>query len=99
MAQLYILYCNNCSFKKLTDGSDFVNYVEVTTCVSCAGGRKFKCPKCGYLMKASKAGVSTKTKQQLALEKLRKQQEEKLKKEKQDQEKRLKEKRRKNGDL
>ena len=69
--RLYQLFCQHCNFKKLTDGSDLANYTEVRSCQSCAGGRQFKCAKCGYLMKVSRASTNTMTDEMKALEKLR----------------------------
>ena len=84
--RLYLLRCSNCHFKKLTDGSDLANFVEVKTCVDCSGTRRFKCPQCGYLLKAVKANVETKTKSQKEIEKIREQ--EKLKKQERQEERR-----------
>jgi len=76
MAQrLYLIYCSHCHFKKLTDGSDLANFVEVKTCKDCGGARKFKCPQCGRLAKATKANIGTQTESQKHIEKIRAQQE------------------------
>lgn len=77
---LYVLNCQHCHFKKLTDGSDLVNYVEVKTCQSCSGSRRFKCPKCGYLMKVSSANVKTVNSSQKFLDLLKSKETEKKKK-------------------
>lgn len=56
---MYLIFCSHCSFKKLTDGSDLANFAEVKTCKDCGGSRQFKCPHCGYLMRATKALQTT----------------------------------------
>jgi len=91
--QLYLLHCSHCGNKKLTDGSGLSGLVEVKTCKDCGGARRFKCPKCGYLMKVGKANTSTKTESQKHIEKIR--EKEKLRRESIEKERtrRLKEKR------
>jgi len=69
--KLYLLFCSHCSFKKLTDGSDLANLVEVKTCKDCGGSRQFKCPHCGYLIRASKALQATQDESALHIQKLR----------------------------
>lgn len=51
----YVLHCTFCNFKMWSDGSkeSTKDLVEVTSCVNC-GGKKFKCPKCGYVIKVQK---------------------------------------------
>lgn len=68
---IYLLFCSNCHFKKLTDGSDLVNLNEVKTCKTCGGFRQFKCPKCGFLLKATKAPANTKSSSVKAIEAIR----------------------------
>lgn len=80
--KLYQLFCSHCLYKKLTDGSDLANLTEVKTCKECGGSRQFKCPKCGYLMRVTKAQVSTSDEAMKEMEKLREQ--EKDKKERQE---------------
>ncbi len=58
--RLYLLRCDICGFRRFTDGSDLKDLIEVKTCRQCSGGRRFKCNKCGYLMKANKVNVPTK---------------------------------------
>jgi len=59
--QQYILLCSFCGWKKLTDGADLGELVEVKNCRHCSGARQFKCPSCGRLVKAAKARVATVT--------------------------------------
>ena len=59
--QHYILLCSVCGWKRLTDGTDIDDLVEVKNCRHCSGGRQFKCPSCGRLVKAAKARVATVT--------------------------------------
>jgi len=68
--KLYLIFCSHCSYKKLTDGSDLTNLVEVKTCKDCGGSRQFKCPDCGYLMRVSKASQATKDSSSLYLKQL-----------------------------
>ena len=68
---LYLLYCQHCAFKKITDGSDLANFKEVKTCRDCGGARQFKCPGCGYLLRATKAATATVTDGKKHLEKMR----------------------------
>ena len=57
----YILFCHVCGWKKLTDGSDLQDMVEVKTCNHCSGARQFKCPGCGRLVRAAGARTATRT--------------------------------------
>lgn len=52
---LFKLFCKNCSFTKLTNGTqeDLKDLHEMGGCSSCSG-RKFKCPKCGHVVKLAK---------------------------------------------
>ncbi len=61
MSVKYILFCHVCGWKKLTDGSDLQNMVEVKTCSHCSGARQFKCPGCGRLVRAAQVRTSTTT--------------------------------------
>lgn len=72
--KLYLLFCSNCSYKKLTDGSDLANLTEVKTCRDCGGSRKFKCPKCGYVIRVSKAVQVVEDESQKAVKALREKQ-------------------------
>ncbi len=90
---LYLLYCQHCAFKKITDGSDLADFKEVKTCKDCGGARQFKCPGCGYLLRATKAATSTVTAGKMHLEKIRAIEAEKKKYRESDMKKLLKEKR------
>ena len=82
--KLYQLFCSHCLYKKLTDGSDLANLTEVKTCRDCGGSRQFKCNRCGFLLKVTKASVATTDESMKAMEKIREQEaekKEKLKKE------------------
>lgn len=75
--RLYLLLCNHCKYKKLTDGSDVAFLTEVKTCKDCGGSRTFKCPKCGYLLRTTKAPISLMDAGRKGLVDLRQQEEEK----------------------
>jgi DNA-directed RNA polymerase subunit RPC12/RpoP len=69
--KIYVLHCNNCNYKRFTDGHDLSDLVEVKTSKIPRGIPKldplsnkpvtppelkrqkfFKCPKCGYTVRA-----------------------------------------------
>jgi len=77
MSAKYILFCHVCGWKKLTDGSDLQNMVEVKTCNHCSGARQFKCPGCGRLVRAAQARTETVTDGQESAKKLTAQAQEK----------------------
>jgi len=60
-AKLYLLLCQHCGWKKITDGSDLENMTEVQSCESCGGSKKYKCNQCGYVIQVAKAHIDTKT--------------------------------------
>lgn len=91
--KLYIILCGNCNYKKLTDGSDLAFLNEVKTCKDCGGSRQFKCPKCGYLMRARKAPVETTDAAMKQLQILRDQEQERINLVQKDRAARLREKR------
>ena len=70
MSTKYILFCHVCGWKRLTDGSDLQNMVEVKTCNHCSGARQFKCPGCGRLVRAAQARTTTVTDAQESAKKL-----------------------------
>lgn len=90
---MYMILCGNCSYKKLTDGSDLAFLNEVKTCKDCGGSRQFKCPKCGYLMRARKAPVATTDAAMKQLQILREQEQERIDLVQKDRAARLREKR------
>lgn len=55
--KLYLLQCQTCDYKRFTDGSDISDLTEIVTCKSCGGAKKFKCPRCGRLIKTKKIQV------------------------------------------
>lgn len=50
----YLLLCEFCNWRKVTDGTDIKDMKEVKTCTSCHGARQFKCPGCGRLIRVRK---------------------------------------------
>lgn len=96
--KLYLLFCSHCSYKRTTDGSDLSNLREVKTCTTCGGARQFKCPQCGYLMRATKANTDTQDKSMIAHKKLQEQQKERFKKQSKEQQRRLRERRMKDDE-
>lgn len=91
--KLYLLFCSHCSYKRTTDGTDLANLREVKTCKSCGGSRQFKCPQCGYLIRATKANTDTQDQGMLAAKKQQAQLAEKDKRRKKEIERRIKDRR------
>jgi len=54
MTNAYIIKCETCSFTRWSDGSEesFADLRPVTLCPKCKGPRNFKCPGCGFVVKA-----------------------------------------------
>jgi predicted RNA-binding Zn-ribbon protein involved in translation (DUF1610 family) len=69
----YQFFCDNCCYKRITNGKDIQDLIEVKTSTIPKGSpkidpltkkvvvppplkqiRKFKCPKCGHIIKARK---------------------------------------------
>lgn len=92
-----MLLCNQCSNKILTDGKDLDSLTQVPTAPVPKRGtgvgkevieqkKKFKCPKCGYILHIVKLGTPQEIKEELrhpdkddALAKLEKEFEKKIK--------------------
>ena len=55
MTQEYVLKCSTCNWYQFTTAhpDEIKDLHEVTSCASC-GGRKFKCPGCGRIIKMVK---------------------------------------------
>jgi hypothetical protein len=53
---LYILRCDYCDFKRFSNGSEesIQDLREVVLCSHCSGPKRFKCPKCGYVIRSKK---------------------------------------------
>ena len=51
--QNFILRCSKCRWARLSTGlsEDLKDLKEMTTCASCGGARKFRCPQCGNTMR------------------------------------------------
>lgn len=49
----FLLKCNKCGWGRRSTGlsEDLKTLSEVKTCNNCGGARKFKCPKCGQIVK------------------------------------------------
>ena len=74
------LRCGKCQFRAtINNAEELKNFVAVASCVSCNGAKQFKCPKCGYLVKAVKININPVSDSQKHLEKLRKEQEDRKK--------------------
>ena len=54
--QNFILRCPKCRWAKMTTGlsEDLKSLREISTCASCGGGRKFRCPECGSIAKMTR---------------------------------------------
>jgi hypothetical protein len=52
MSSVFILKCKSCNWFRKSGGlsSDLRDLTEVSNCAKCSG-RKYKCPKCGTIMK------------------------------------------------
>jgi hypothetical protein len=49
----FLLKCDICDFRRWSDlGDDIKDLVSVNGCKNCGGPRKYKCPGCGYIVKA-----------------------------------------------
>lgn len=55
MSQQYLLSCD-CGFRRMVDGSAeaTADLREVTLCAKCKGAKTFKCPGCGFVVKAKR---------------------------------------------
>jgi hypothetical protein len=52
----YVLRCESCGFHRVSDGSQeaTADLREVILCPKCNGPKTFKCPGCGYVVKAKR---------------------------------------------
>lgn len=53
MQVYFLLSCKKCKFFNKNGGTteELKDFVEFKPCKSCHGPRKFKCPKCGNIIK------------------------------------------------
>jgi hypothetical protein len=56
MSHQYFLKCDTCGFRRWSDGSQesFADIREVVLCAKCHGAKTFKCPGCGFVIKAKR---------------------------------------------
>ena len=69
--RIYILICNHCGKKILTDGSILPSLTPIISCTSCHGKKLYRCTSCGYAMTLSKATTAVLDSSLRALEKMR----------------------------
>lgn len=53
MDKNFILRCIKCRWARMSTGvsADLADLREIKGCANCGGSRKFKCPKCGQIVK------------------------------------------------
>lgn len=49
----FLLKCDHCEFKRWSDlGDDIKDLYQIGGCKNCGGPRKYRCPQCGFVVKA-----------------------------------------------